>query len=413
MQTHDIDPTRVYVTGHSMGGHGAWQFGVLYPGRFQVIGPSAGWISFATYGGDPFPEETSPFYWARRSSDTTRYLENMAKRAIYIIHGDADDNVPISQAYTMYDLLRPIAPDLAFHVQPGAGHWWNGDNAPGADCVDWSPLFATMSDRRLDPLELDFSFRSAGPWVNPSHSYVTIQSALTPADDVQLTSETRDDALFLTTENARSFTIDGAGLIAKGYQSITIDETARDLEDGDMWLGPQTGKRIGVHGPSTAVFFAPFCFVYDPDGPEMFRRYADYLTTAWTIIGNGHACTLPFDQLTAEIRADRNLIYLGLSPEEIGFPASLATAWRSDAVEVGGNTYSGPTAMIASFPDGDRLGVAVWATAGHERLLFGILPWTSRFVIPDYLVWGDNGLRAGGFYTSDWGFDPTLGLFGS
>jgi poly(3-hydroxybutyrate) depolymerase len=43
------DPERVYLTGHSMGGHGTWILGILFPDRFAAIGPSAGWISFRTY----------------------------------------------------------------------------------------------------------------------------------------------------------------------------------------------------------------------------------------------------------------------------------------------------------------------------------------------------------------------------
>jgi poly(3-hydroxybutyrate) depolymerase len=49
----DTDPRRTYLTGHSMGGHGAWHLGVTYPDRFAAIGPSAGWISFWSYAGAP------------------------------------------------------------------------------------------------------------------------------------------------------------------------------------------------------------------------------------------------------------------------------------------------------------------------------------------------------------------------
>ncbi len=46
---YNIDPSRIYLTGHSMGGHGVWHIGSLFPDRFAAIGPSAGWISFWTY----------------------------------------------------------------------------------------------------------------------------------------------------------------------------------------------------------------------------------------------------------------------------------------------------------------------------------------------------------------------------
>ena len=55
-----IDEGRVYLTGHSMGGHGTWFMGATYPDRFAAIGPSAGWITFRTYRFAPVPVETSP-----------------------------------------------------------------------------------------------------------------------------------------------------------------------------------------------------------------------------------------------------------------------------------------------------------------------------------------------------------------
>ena len=54
------DPLRVYLTGHSMGGHGTWHLGATFPDRFAAIGPSAGWISFWSYGGSDRLDEAAP-----------------------------------------------------------------------------------------------------------------------------------------------------------------------------------------------------------------------------------------------------------------------------------------------------------------------------------------------------------------
>ena len=40
------DPTQVYLSGHSMGGHGTWHVCLSTPTEFAVIGPSAGWSHF-------------------------------------------------------------------------------------------------------------------------------------------------------------------------------------------------------------------------------------------------------------------------------------------------------------------------------------------------------------------------------
>ncbi|MCX5691827.1 MAG: alpha/beta hydrolase-fold protein, partial [Planctomycetota bacterium] len=60
-QMYGTDPTRQYLTGHSMGGHGTWQLGVHFPERFAAIAPSAGWPSFDSYtsaGGPEFAPKT-------------------------------------------------------------------------------------------------------------------------------------------------------------------------------------------------------------------------------------------------------------------------------------------------------------------------------------------------------------------
>ena len=49
-------PRRIYLTGHSMGGHGTWHLGVTFPDRFAAIAPSAGWVSLSTYGGRGRPD---------------------------------------------------------------------------------------------------------------------------------------------------------------------------------------------------------------------------------------------------------------------------------------------------------------------------------------------------------------------
>ncbi|MES1227851.1 MAG: hypothetical protein ABUL72_04215, partial [Armatimonadota bacterium] len=54
------DPLRVYLTGHSMGGHGSWSIGSLFPDKFAAVMPSAGWISFTTYAGGATYREQDP-----------------------------------------------------------------------------------------------------------------------------------------------------------------------------------------------------------------------------------------------------------------------------------------------------------------------------------------------------------------
>lgn len=145
----NTDPRRTYLTGHSMGGHGAWQVGAHYPDRFAAIAPSAGWVSFWSYTGAGRPQPSTPLQAllqrCTNPSDTLSLARNYAMLGVYVLHGDADDNVPVSQARIMRKELGTFHPDFAYCERPGAGHWW------GNACVDWPPLFDFLSQRQAAP----------------------------------------------------------------------------------------------------------------------------------------------------------------------------------------------------------------------------------------------------------------------
>lgn len=149
------DLRRIVLTGHSMGGHGTWQLGTTYPGTFAAIAPSAGWQSFYTYVGKPRPPKDDAmaqlFEDACADTDTGRKLANLKGKPIYILHGDADDNVPVTEARGLRDALTKLNINLVgYYEQKGAGHWWDGDASPGADCVDWPPMFAMFQTAKLE-----------------------------------------------------------------------------------------------------------------------------------------------------------------------------------------------------------------------------------------------------------------------
>ncbi|MGV3774601.1 MAG: prolyl oligopeptidase family serine peptidase, partial [Verrucomicrobiales bacterium] len=119
------DPRRTYLTGHSMGGHGTWNIGAIYPDRFAAIGPSAGWISFWTYAGSRRSSEKSDMNLlmekANGTSDTLKLANNYKQQGVYVLHGDADDNVPVREARTMKEHLGKFHNDFHYFEQPGAG----------------------------------------------------------------------------------------------------------------------------------------------------------------------------------------------------------------------------------------------------------------------------------------------------
>ena len=93
-----IDPKRVYVVGHSMGGNGAWFLAYRHPERFAAIAPIAG-------PGNP--------WWATRLKDVPAWA----------FHGDADSVVSVDESRAMVDAIRKEGgADAALTVLPGRGH---------------------------------------------------------------------------------------------------------------------------------------------------------------------------------------------------------------------------------------------------------------------------------------------------
>ena len=400
------DPTRVHVTGHSMGGHGTWQLGSLFPTLFATVGPSAGWNSFYSYTGETVPGGV--FARSQASSVSSNYgTTNLVNRAVYVIHGDADDNVPVREARDWVALLDPIVDDLEYHEQPGAGHWWDGDASPGADCVDWPPLFDTMEDRRLDPVELDFEFLTPSPWVSPRHSFVTVETVVDPMEDVLITSVSSAEAVTVSAPNAERVVFDGDALSAAGVSSIEFNGESVAVSPGPISVGPSSSKQPDVFGPFNATMHAPFCFVYEAAGPAVYAELAAHLSATWSSIGNGHACTLTFEALEPWMSAEHNLIFLGVPPQLIEFDGPVDFALVGTTLAIGDYDFDN-AAVATAYPYDGRLGGLMLASDGREDILFRYSPFQSRFVLPDFMIWSDAGVEAAGFYDNEWALAPAF-----
>lgn len=199
----NADPKRVAVTGHSMGGHGTWHLAVNDPEKFVAAAPSAGWVSFWSYAGAAAFESQDPIdAMLRRAtlpSQTLEYIHNLSDLGVYVLHGDADDNVPVEQARIMRSALAEFHTDFAYHEEPGAGHWW------GNQCMDYPPLMAFIHERmkrgKLESDDQDVSptpLRSerAGPFKDAFRHRMlfVVGTNGSPDENISLLNKARYDA---------------------------------------------------------------------------------------------------------------------------------------------------------------------------------------------------------------------------
>lgn len=104
---YPVDPSRVCLTGFSMGGFGTWSLGMKHPHRFAAIAPICG-------GGDLV--EIGAGLPGKRPA-----LQSLP---IWVFHGGKDTGVPLSESERMIAAVKRVSGnnDVRLTVYPEAGH---------------------------------------------------------------------------------------------------------------------------------------------------------------------------------------------------------------------------------------------------------------------------------------------------
>ena len=102
-----VDKDRLYLTGLSMGGFGAWKLAMEYPTRFAAVAPICG-------KGEPAKAQL------------------IKDLPIWVFHGAKDPVVPVSNSQDMVDALKKYGGDVRLTIYPEALHdsWTETYNNP-------------------------------------------------------------------------------------------------------------------------------------------------------------------------------------------------------------------------------------------------------------------------------------------
>ncbi len=445
------DPRRTYLTGHSMGGHGAWHLGVTYPDRWAAIGPSAAWVSFSTYGrrrgeeqGEPTPVEEM-LARAGSPSDTLNRARNTLHHGVYILHGEKDDNVGVSQARAMRDELSGFHRDFIYHEEPGAGHWWDNSDEPGAACVDWPEMMDFFSRRQIpgDREVRDIEFTTPAPAISASSHWLRIEAQVKQLAPSTVTARcdpwTR--RFVGTTENVLRMSFSLAHLKPGERVKVILDgqEIRRiDWPEGEprIWIERVDGEWAlvaqpslsmkGPHraGPFKEAFRHGFAMVYGTRGTDEENAWA--LAKArldqelFWYRGNGSADVLPDAEFDPRAEPDRSAILYGNAETNGAWAALLGDSpvqVRAGVVELCARNVSGDDLVcvfVQPRPGSDTASVGVVGGTGIKgmRLADRLSYFLSGAAFPDCLVVsprmlteGAKGILAAGFFGQDWSVD--------
>jgi predicted peptidase len=134
MREYQTDPSRVYLTGLSMGGNGTWYIAYRYPKRFAAIAPICGWIS------PEFWKAADPVVPADSGETYSAFGRQLRQTPTWIFHGEIDPVVPVDESRKAFAALQSAKAPVQYTEVPGTGH--NAWDPTYASPKFWAWLFA-------------------------------------------------------------------------------------------------------------------------------------------------------------------------------------------------------------------------------------------------------------------------------
>jgi dienelactone hydrolase len=437
------DPRRTYLTGHSMGGHGAWHVAEIFPDRFAAVGPGAGWLTRWTYRGASRPEGDTPLARllerGRNSEDTLALAPNLACLGVYISHGEADDDVPVGQSRAMKERLDAFHPDVTYYEHPGAGHWWTNSAPPVMDAADWPPLFVFLRDRQMPAREelRRVEFTTAEPGLSAWCYWAGIEAQLRPADysSISLTLDPARRRFAGTTANVARLALDLDHLPPGEPVEVTLDGqelASLPWPEGmpRLWLTCREGR--WSTSPAPAPFLkgphrnGPFWHAFRNRPVLVYGTAGTVEENAWALakarydaevfweIGNGSLDVVADAELDPAAEPKRNVIVYGHAESTRVWMSLLAESpvqVRPGLLRLGDRELRGndlACLFVRPRPRSDTALVGVIAGTGVAGMRLACRPQylsCGNRPCPDWLVIAPEGDCAAGYFGTDWGVE--------
>lgn len=437
------DPQRIYLTGHSMGGHGTWFLGATYPDKWAAIAPCAGYPTLKGYGSaDGLIPETGATDMEKlllrtsNQSDVPKLATNYKPLGVYIFHGDSDRTVSVNYARQMRKQLADFHTDMSYYEYPGGEHWF-GDKS-----VDWEPLFNFFRWHTLQP-DSSFDiidFTTASPGISSSYRWTAIEQQFYPLQYSRLQLKRNKNARTITgtTENVKILKLKLDQFGTNALIKITLDnlETIEYITEGaqdSIYLEKRNNNWLMVNKPDLTqkgpdrygTFKEPFnhrvIFVYGTKGNAAENKWnldkARYDAETWYYRGNGAVDIIADKEFSSEKYAGRNVIIYGNATTNSTYNLLL----NDCPIKIERNKVTAGTEIW----EGDDLGAySVWPIKNSAFNSVGVIAGTGlkgmqavnanqyfagASGFPDFMIYkldmiksGTSGVKMAGFFDHNW-----------
>jgi len=433
---YEPNPENIYLTGHSMGGHGTWFLGATYPDLWGAIGPAAGYpdiIKYRRSGTDSTLTNNPHYTMMQRGASagrTFKLLENYLQSGVYILHGGADRVVSTEQARKMRKELGAFHNNFVYYEYPNGSHWY-GDHS-----VDWDPLFRFFKENRIEATaKIDsINFTTAAPAVSASNYWLRVNQQDKQYETSNIKAYVKGDSTVVYPKNIRSFSLlFGTFNMDKPATVVVDDQPIETVSAEDIHLIKKEGKWMEIsqidkrekHAERQGGFKMAFdnnvVFVYATRGTKeanaWYLNKARFDAETFLYRGNASIDIISDREFEATDYSDRNVILYGNADNNSAWKQLLKECpikVTQNKIQFGDKTMAGSdlgTFFIYPRADSDTALVGVVAGTGNEgmRSLYPNDYFSGITGFPDLMIFDvswikDNpqGIRVSGFFGNDW-----------
>ncbi|TDE17524.1 carboxylesterase family protein [Dyadobacter psychrotolerans] len=441
-KTFSPDPSKIYLTGHSMGGHGTWFLGATYPDKWAAIAPSAGYPTLSSYGSHDgvIPDSAGSaveaiLLRASNASNVLALTQNYKGLGVYIAHGDADRTVSVEYARQMKKILAGFHRDFSYYEHIGGEHWY------GDISVDWPPIFNFFSWHSIakDTATNHIDFTTANPGVSGKYKWATIHQQISPLKYSKIIVDLNKtkNVITGTTENVATLSLNLAAIKKGTSLKVVLDslpaisyEVKGDsetiiLRKSNQWALSGSLSEQEKNTARSGTFKEPFknrmVFVYATAGTPQENTWAfekaRYDAETWYYRGNGAVELVADKDFNPSAFKDRGVVIYGNSSNNLAWGKLLANCpvqISTGKITVGTRQFNGDD-LSAYFiwprQDSKTASVAVISGTGKKGMQAANANqyFAGGSGFPDLMIFssdmlnsGFKGVKMAGFFGNDW-----------
>jgi pimeloyl-ACP methyl ester carboxylesterase len=376
-KAYPIDPNRIVITGFSMGGAAAWQYGLHYADRWAAFSAGAGFTETEVFLRGALTRQ--PQNAAQRKLwhlyDSVDYAINAFNVPHVAYSGEIDGQKQAADAMTV--AMKAEGLTLDHVIGPNTAHMYE----PGARQILQDKLDAfALKGRNPSPAEIRFT-----TWTLKYNKmfWITLDALDRHWERARANAKIEGDTITLATTNVNAMHLNfeaGLAPFAPGTKPTLVIDGARLtlpavgankslsaglVKTGGAWkLGELGGtalrKSHGLQGPIDDAFMEPFVFVQptgvalEPMMGQWARRQSEYAVSEWIHFFRGEPRVKKDTEITDADIAAYNLALFGDPSSNAVYKkiaSKLPIAWTKEGVKVGADTYPSTHAPVFIFPN--------------------------------------------------------------